>query len=398
MTFRTRSRLVVLLMVLAQAFAYAADKDYLFLVGTYTGKGSKGIYSYRFDPATGKTGLLGLAAETVNPSFLAVEPNGRYVYSVNELDTLDGKPTGGITAFQLDHTTGKLRFLQQVASLGMAPAHLSIDKSGRFVLVANYNSGNVAVFPIAEDGKLGPHTALEQQTGSSVNPKRQAGPHAHFVATDNDNRYALSADLGTDKVYVYRFNAQTGSLIPNEPPVAEVTPGSGPRHIAFSPSGTYAYLASEMGGTVTVFKYDTGTGVLTTKQTISSLPTDFKGDNREAEIAVDGRGRFLYVSNRGDATDDIVVFRINAADGTLSFVQRISSGGKIPRHFALDPSGKWLLAANHQSNNIQVFRVNEDTGRLTAASLITSIYDPVCIIFVPTGQPTQRPTPPENQH
>lgn len=387
MTRRTLCKLLPFLLTLFLGFAsYAGDQKYLMFVGTYTGKGSDGIYSYRFDPSTGKVDAVGLAAKTVNPSFLAVEPGGNFLYSVNELDKLDGKPTGGVSAFQLNRANGTLKFLQQVPSLGTAPAHLSIDKTGRYVLVANYNSGNVAVFPIGQDGKLGPHTALEQQTGSGVNSQRQTGPHAHFIATDNGNRFALSADLGTDKVYVYRFDARNGSLAPNVPPFAEVEPGSGPRHIAFAPSGKFAYLANEMGGTVVVFAYDANAGILTTKQTISSLPKGFKGDNREAEIVVDSKGRFLYVSDRDDATNNIAVFRIDADDGTLSFVQRVSSGGKIPRQFAIDPTGKWLFVANHQSNNIQVFRIDGLTGRLIPSSRITGIYDPVCVVFVPAWQ------------
>lgn len=376
--------LLVLLSVFLTA-ASAFEQKYLVFVGTYTGQGSEGIYAYRFDPGSGEVTAIGLAAATSNPSFLAAEPNGRFLYAVNEQDTLDGKPSGGVSAFAIDRETGKLKFLNQVSSLGTAPAYVSVDKTGRYVLVANYNSGSVAVFPVEEDGKLGPHTAFEQQTGSSVNKARQAGPHAHFIATDNDNRFALSADLGTDQVLVYRFDAQTGTLSPNRPPFAEVKPGSGPRHIAFAPSGKLAYLASEMGGTVTVFSYDQQAGVLTTKHTASSLPENFTGDNREAEIVVDAKGKFLYVSNRGDTTNNIVVFRINADGETLSFVQRISSGGKIPRNFAIDPTGKWLFAANHQSNNIQVFRIDAETGRLTPASQISGIHDPVCVIFVPAN-------------
>ena len=373
------------LLVFLTAATCALDQRYLVFVGTYTGKGSEGIYAYRFDPSSGEVTPIGLAAAASNPSFLAAEPNGRFLYAVNEQDTLDGKPSGGVSAFAIDSDTGKLKFLNRVSSLGTAPAYVSLDKTSRYVLVANYNSGNVAVFPVEEDGKLGPDTAFEQQLGSSVNKARQAGPHAHFIATDNENRFALSADLGTDQVLVYRFDAQKGTLSPNRPAFASVKAGSGPRHIAFAPSGKFAYLASEMGGTVTVFAYDQQAGVLTTKQTVSSLPENFTGDNREAEIVVDAKGKFLYVSNRGDTTDNIVVFRINGDDGTVSSVQRIASGGKIPRNFAIDPTGKWLLAANHQSNNIQVFQIDAETGRLTPTSQITGIHDPVCVIFVPAN-------------
>jgi 6-phosphogluconolactonase len=378
---RFRAALLLSLLILAAVSAQAAGQKYWIFVGTYTGKGSEGIYSYRFDPDTGEISLSGLAAPTENPSFLAADPQSRFLYSVNELDALNGKPTGGVSSFQIDRTTGKLTFLQQVASLGTAPAFVSLDKSGRYVLVANYDSGNVSVFPVGQDGKFGPHSAFMQQVGSGVNPKRQAGPHAHSILTSNDNRFALSADLGTDQVLVYRFDAQKGTLAPNNPPFAQVKPGSGPRHIAFSPSGNFVYLISEMAATITLFSYDAQSGTLTTKHTVPTLPKNFKGENRGAEVAIDANGRFLYVSNRGE--DSLSVYAINAADGTLSFQQRVPSGGKTPRHFAIDPTGNWLFAANRDSNNIQLFRVDRGTGRLTAASTISRISSPVCVLFVP---------------
>jgi 6-phosphogluconolactonase len=373
-------------LLLLAAFASAPSAfaaGYLVYVGTYTGQGSYGIYAFRFDPTDGKVDPLGLAAATSNPSFLAAAPDGRFLYSVNEQNSLNGKRGGGVSAFVIDRETAALKMLDQRSSLGKAPAHLSLDKRGKCVLVANYTSGSVAVFPIEVDGSIGPHTAFRQHRGSSVNPARQAGPHAHFIGTDNLNRFALSADLGTDEVLVDRFDPRKCGLSPHRPPLARVRPGSGPRHIAFAPSGKFAYLASEMGSTVTVFAYDQSAGVLESRQTVSTVPAGFTGDNRAGEIAVDPTGRFLYVSNRGDQTNDLVVFRIDPEKGTLSFVQRIASGGSIPRHFAIDPTGRWLFAANHRSNNMQLFRVDAETGRLSAASQITGIYDPVCVVFVP---------------
>jgi 6-phosphogluconolactonase len=373
-------------LLLLAAFAGAPSAlaaGYLVYVGTYTGQGSYGIYAFRFDPSEGDAGPLRLAAATPNPSFLAASPDSRFLYSVNEQDSLNGKPGGGVAAFAIDRETGALELLDQTSSLGKAPAHLSLDKRGRCVLVANYTSGSVAVFPVEPDGSLGSHTAFRQHRGSSVNPARQAGPHAHFIGTDNLNRFALSADLGTDEVLVDRFDPRTCRLSPHRPPYARVRPGSGPRHIAFAPSGKFAYLASEMGSTVTVFAYDQSAGVLESLQTLSTVPAGFTGDNRAGEIAVDRSGRFVYVSNRGDKTNDLVVFRIDPENGTLSFVQRIASGGSIPRHFAIDPTGRWLFAANHRSNNIQLFRVDAETGRLSPTSQITGIHDPVCVVFVP---------------
>jgi 6-phosphogluconolactonase len=365
------------------ASLFAADSSYLLFVGTYTDKGSKGIYSYRFDPAKGTATPLGLAAETPNPSFLAASSDGRFLYAANEVSTLNGQPVGGVSAFAIDRKSGKLALLNQVSSLGAGPAHLALDRTGKFLLVANYDAGSVAVFPILPDGKLGPHTAFVQHTGSSVNRERQEAPHAHYIEASPDNRFVLVADLGTDKLNVYRFDAQKGTLSPADPAFVQVTPGAGPRHFAFAPSGKFVYLANELTGTVTAFAYDAQSGKLTSKQTISALPKDFHGDNTEAEIVVDAKGKFLYVSNRGDQTNDISVFSINPADGTLTFVQRIPSGGKLPRNFVLDPTGKWLLAANQASDNIQMFRIDPASGRLTAGSQISGISQPVCIVLVP---------------
>ena len=359
-----------------------AESKYLVFVGTYTGKGSQGIYSYRFDSATGNATPEGLAAESPNPSFLVADPTGRFLYAANEMSEFNGKPTGGVSAYAIDRGTGKLTLLNQESSMGSGPAHISLDQSGRYVLVANYDGGSVAAFPVMHDGKLGPHSAFQQQAGSSTNKERQEGPHAHAITASHDNRFVLAADLGSDKVFIYRFDAKNGSLSSNDPGFVGVPPGSGPRHLAFGSSGKFLYLASELTGTVTVFAFNSQSGALSPKQTVSALPENFHGDNTEAEIVVDPSGKFLYVSNRGDKTDNITVFSISAADGALAFVQRVPSGGKTPRNFAIDPTGQWLLAANQDSDNIQVFRVDKTTGRLTPTSQISGIVAPVCVIFV----------------
>src|SRR5271169_1926924 len=373
------SRIIFLLVTQAAAVAQAVDYQYLVFVGTYTDKGSKGIYAYRFDPVTGGSDSIGLVAETANPSFLAVDPKHKYLYAVNEIDNFQGGHTGAVTAYAIDRDTGKLSSLQQVPSFGAEPAHLALDKSGRYLLVANYTSGNIAAFPIEKDGRLGPRTALVQHVGSSVNKDRQAGPHAHEIQTSNDNQFVLTADLGLDELLVYQFDAKTGSLTPNSPPGVTVSPGSGPRHFAIAPSGKAIYLVNELSSTIDVYSYDSGR--LHELQTISTLPQGFKGENTTAEIAVDLAGRFLYVSNRGD--DSIAVFAIDPHDGKLSFVERVPTGGKTPRHFALDPTGRWLFAANQNSNNINIFQVNPETGRLTATSHTLEVNSPVCVVFVP---------------
>jgi 6-phosphogluconolactonase len=271
--------------------------------------------------------------------------------------------------------------LQQVSSLGGGPAHLSLDKTARFLMVANYGGGNYAVFPIGNDGRLGPHSAFVQDVGSSVNPQRQVGPHAHSIQVTNDNRFALIADLGLDQLLLYRFDATAGSLTPGNPKFVTVAPGAGPRHVAFAPSGKFVYVVNEMASSVTVFAHKPGSGSFQKKQTLSTLPKNFAGTNTAAEIMVDARGRFLYVSNRGD--DSIAVYSINPGNGRLTPVERVPSGGKTPRNFAIDPSGNWLFAANQDSNDIKLFRIDPRSGRLSPRSGSLKVVSPVCICFLP---------------
>ncbi len=285
------TKIIVFLVLLTAAATYAVAAQYWMYIGTYTDKGSKGIYVYRFDPDTGKTDAIGLVAETANPSFLAVDPNNKYLYAANETDNFKGGHTGAVSAFAVNRATGGLTLLQQVSSLGADPAHLSLDKTGRYLLVANYTSGNIAAFPIESDGRLGPHSAFVQHTGSSVNKERQAGPHAHDILPSNDNQFVLTADLGLDELLVYRFDPKNGSLTPDDPAFAKVSPGSGPRHFAIAPSGKFVYLVNEMSSTVTVFAYTADSGRLKELQTISTLPAGFKGENTTAEIALDAAGK-----------------------------------------------------------------------------------------------------------
>ena len=373
--------LIFLLTVLLGTAAEAVAYEYLVYVGTYTGKGSEGIYAYRFDPATGETRWIGLAASTDNPSFLAVDPNGRFIYAVNEIDTFHNEPTGAISVFAVDRQSGKLKLLQQVSSLGAGPAHVSLDKSARFLMVANYNGGSVAVFPIRTDGRLSPHSAFVQDVGSSVNPERQAGPHAHFIQVTNDNRFAIVADLGLDKLLLYLFDASRGSLTPGSPDFVKADPGAGPRHLAFAPSGKFVYVVNELTSTVTVFAYEPSSGALHTAQTISALPKNFAGNNTAAAIMVDAEGRFLYVSNRGN--DSIAVFSIDPEDGQLKSLQWLASGGKTPRDFVIDPTGRWLFAANQDSNDVKLFQIDPGSGRLTPTERSLSVVSPVCVRFVP---------------
>jgi 6-phosphogluconolactonase len=353
--------------------------DRTMYVGTYTRGASKGIYAYRFDSASGKTAPIGLVAETENPSFLAVHPNQRFLYAVNELSQYDGKPTGSVTAFAIDPATHGLKLLNRVSSGGSGPCHLVVDKTGKWLFVANYNSGSVAVFPVREDGSLGEQSSFFQHSGSSVNKQRQTGPHAHVTALSPDNKFVLVADLGMDHVMSYRVDPSKGGLTPNNPPFATVAPGSGPRHIAFRPDEKFVYAINEMLSTITAFRYDAKRGSLKEIQTVSTLPTDFKGTSTTAEIAVHTNGRFLYGSNRGD--DSIAVFKIDPGSGKLTFVDRTPTQGKTPRNFAIDPSGAFLLAANQDSASVVAFRIDAQTGKLTPTGDKLDVPFPVSIVF-----------------
>lgn len=320
-----------------------------------------------------------MAAESENPSFLTVNSDHRFLYAVNEEDQFRGQATGAVSAFAIDRMTGKLSPLNQVSARDPGPAYISVDGTGKYVLIANYPLGSVAVFPVLKDGKLGEAAAFVRHKGSSIDKDRQAGPHGHAIELSPDNRFAIAADLGLDQLLVYPFDAATGKL--GQPHVTKIKPGSGPRHIIFSPNGKFLYLINEMGGTINVFSYSAALGELRELQTISTLPQEFKGENSTAEIAVHPSGNFLYGSNRGD--DSIVVFAIERATGRLTFVERASTQGKTPRNFALDPSGRWLLAANQDSNSIVTFRVNKKAGRLTSTGQAAQVPEPVCVVFVP---------------
>jgi 6-phosphogluconolactonase len=360
----------------------ATKGKYLVYVGTYTEKGSKGIYAYRFDPATDQLTSLGLAAETVDPSFLAVDPSRRFLYAVNEISQYEGRSSGGVSAFTIDHGTGKLTFLNEVPSGGAGPCHLSLDKTGRYVLVANYGGGSLAVFPILKDGRLGEASAFVQHHGASINPQRQEGPHAHSIYVSPDNRFVLSADLGLDEVLVYRFDAQKGTLKPNYPAYAVVSSGAGPRHFAFHPNGKFGYVINEMLSTITVFSFEPASGTLEVLQTLSTLPQGFTGQSSAAEVEVHPSGKFLYGSNRGH--DSIAVFAINPRKGTLMPAGYAPTLGKEPRSFAIDPTGAYLFAANQNSDSIVQFRIDPNNGRLTPTGQVLEVSSPVCVTFVAT--------------
>jgi 6-phosphogluconolactonase len=355
----------------------------LVYVGTYTGGESKGIYIFRMDGATGMLTPAGFGPETSNPSFLAIHPNHRFLYAVNEVDNFNGTKAGGVTAFSIEPKSGALALLNQQSSRGTGPCYIATDREGKNVLVANYGGGSVAVLPVGADGRLGEATAFVQHQGSSADRSRQEGPHAHSINLDAANRYAFAADLGLDKILVYRFDPARGSLAPNDPPFASVAPKSGPRHFAFHPNGRYAYVINEMASTVTAFSYDARHGALKDLQTLSTLPQGFSGNNSTAEVRVSPDGHFLYGSNRGH--NSIAIFAINPESGTLTPAGHVSSGGKTPRNFSIDPSGTFLLAAHQDSDTIVVFRIDPQTGGLTPTGQTLSVPKPVCVKFMPAG-------------
>ncbi|MCL5744972.1 MAG: lactonase family protein [Acidobacteria bacterium] len=332
------------------------------------------------DTTTGRLTALGLAAETVNPSFVAIHPNRKYLYAVSEIANYNGAKSGAVGAFQIDAKTGRLAPLNKMPSRGAGPCFVAVDRTGKDVLVTNYGSGSVAVLPIQPNGSVGEATAFIQHTGSSVNPKRQSGPHAHSVNMSPDNRFAIAADLGLDKLMVYRFNPAKGSLEANDPPFATVPPGSGPRHFAFHPNGKFAYAINELASTVTAFSWDAAHGALKQLQNISTLPKDFTGASTCAEVQVHPNGRFLYGSNRGH--DSIAVFEINPKTGALTWIENVSTQGKTPRNFGIDPTGAFLLAANQDTDNITVFRIDPGNGRLKPTGQTLGVGRPVCVKFM----------------
>jgi 6-phosphogluconolactonase len=346
----------------------------LIYVGTYTRTTSRGIYAVRLDSATGALSAPVLVAETPNPSFLALTPDRRFLYAVNESNAM-------AAAFATDLAAGTLRAVQlPQSSGGAAPCHLAVDPTQRTLLVANYHTGIVAAIPLHPDGTLGTPNIIPHY-GHSVDPVRQVSPHVHSVTLSPDGRFVIVCDLGLDRIFTYQVDAARTQLTPATPPFVATAPGAGPRHFAFGADGRHAYAVTEMGSTVIAFDYDPASGALTTRQTLPTLPPGFKGDSSGAEIRVHPNGRFVYASNRGH--DSIAVFAVDAATGRLSPVEITACGGKNPRNFSLSPDGAWLVCANQNSNSLSVLKVDAETGRLTLAPHTATVPLPVCVLFAP---------------
>jgi len=365
----------------ARMAAGGDDPGRLVLIGTYAEPSADGIHVLRLDETTGALTRVSAMGGVKNPSFLAIHPSGRFVYAVSEMGGDDGKRTGAVAAFAFNAQTGTLERLNTRPSGGNGPCHVGLDRTGTCLVVANYGSGSVSAIPIVADGRLGTPGSPVQHEGSSVTD-RQKGPHAHSIHVAPDGRYVIAADLGLDKLLVYRIDPRTATLAPNDPPFTSTAPGAGPRHFAFHPKGDKAYVINELDSTITVLDYDATGGRLHAKQTVSTLPEglSLSGSNSTAEVQVHPTGRFVYGSNRGH--DSVAVFSVNEASGELTLVGHQSTGGKTPRNFGIDPSGRFLLAANQASNNVVVFRLDPSTGMPVPAGHEATIERPVCVKFV----------------
>jgi 6-phosphogluconolactonase len=361
-------------LLLFAALGSTADSHIVY-IGTYTGEASKGIYAFRFDDSSGALSPLGLVAETPSPSFLTASANGRFVFAVNELETYGGAPSGSVTSFAVDPGTSKLTQISVQPSGGAGPCHLALDRTGRYLAVANYSGGNFALFPVGADGRLQPATTVVDGRSTAA---ASAKPLGHAVGFDATNRFLVTADKGLDRVLVYRFDAANGRVTAHTPPAAELPAGSGPRHYAFHPNHKWLFSIDELSATITRFSWDEKAGRLTSLGNAATRPAGVTGGTT-AEIAVHPNGRFLYGSNRGH--DSIVVFRIEA-DGALTLVEHEPTRGQTPRNFALEATGRRLIAANQRSNTLAVFSIDPKSGALTPVGPLVNVGSPVSVLFM----------------
>lgn len=360
--------------VVAISRASAASEQELVFIGS----GRANIEAFHFDLASGALTRIGLAARIAHPSYFAIAPNRRFLYSITEGH---GQSDSSVSAFAIDAGDGKLTLLNSQPAGGAGPCYVEVDAGGKNALIANYGSGSVAVFPVAVAGTLNPMSAFIQDQGSSVNPDRQTGPHAHCIVTDPADHFAFVCDLGLDKVMIFKFDSGDGSLRANDPAFVSTKPGAGPRHIVFHPNGRWAYVSDEMGSAITACSYDAAAGVLREIQSESTRAKDFAGQNTGAEVAVHPSGKFVFFSNRGD--DSIAVFGCDPDTGRLTFVERDSTAGKTPRQFEIDPTGAYLLAGNQDSDTVVVFRIDKATGHLQPAGDAIHTDNPMCIKCLP---------------
>jgi 6-phosphogluconolactonase len=368
--------LALALSLAAVSAASSAEPPLMVYVGTYTDGTSKGIYRFSLDLETGRASAPVLAGEARNPSFLALHPSGRFLYAVSEVSDFGGARSGAVIAFAIDPKTGNLTRLNEQSSEGAGPCHLVVDKSGRNLLVANYGGGTVAVLGIAADGRLKPASSVRTHEGKGPNAERQDKPHAHGVYLDAAERFVLAPDLGADRVFVYAFDAQKGTLTPHGAGVLD--PGSGPRHLAFHPSGRFVYVINELRSTVSAFGYDAARGELEPLQTLSALPEGFTGASYTAEVEVSPDGRHLYGSNRGH--DSLAIFSIDEQSGRLTAQGHVPVGGSWPRHFKIEASGRVLIAAHQRGGTVGFFRLDPKTGQPSPLGATAAVDRPACVL------------------
>jgi 6-phosphogluconolactonase len=361
----------------------ANTNDQIIYIGTYTraephvqGK-AEGIYIYRLDAGSGALHQLGVATGVTNPSFVVVDAAQRYLYAVQELDTYGDHPGGAISAFAIDPDTHALSLINHQPTHGAHPCYVGIDNSGHYAMVANYSGGNVSIFPIAADGALAPATAVVPHRGV---PTHHDGPHPHSVVATPDSRYLFAPDCGLDRIFIYRLDAEHGTLIEHDPPWVMLAPGAGPRHLAFHPSGKTLFCINERNSTLTTLAYEPDGAVLRELQTVSTLPEGWAGHNSCADIHIHPSGRFLYGSNRGH--NSIAIFAVDDATMQLRPLGHASTAGRTPRNFAIDTTGTLLLAANQDTSTVVAFRIDQATGALTDAGQITNVPSPVCVHIV----------------
>lgn len=351
----------------------SARVDRVVYIGTYTGEASKGIYAFRFDDNSGRLTPLGVAAETPSPSFLTASTDGRFVFAVNEVQSFEGKLSGSVTSFTVDAASARLTEVSVQPSMGAGPCHLALDRTGRYLAVANYGGGNYALFPVGVDGRLQPATSVI--TGARPDSPKPLG---HMVGFDAGNRFLIAADKGLDRMLVYRFDASTGVASATPPSVTALPTGSGPRHFAWHPNRRWVFTINELSATITTLSWDPASGALTEQGSVPTRPAGVTGGST-AEIAVHRTGRFVYGSNRGH--DSIAVFSVGA-DGALSLVEHQSTRGETPRNFALDPTGRWLIAGNQRSHTLAVFSIDQTTGALSPVGNLVSVGSPVSVLFM----------------
>jgi 6-phosphogluconolactonase len=355
-------------------------EEQVIFVGTYTTpeqSTSEGLYVFGLEPSSGKLTPKTVARNLINPSYLAIHPQTGNVYIVQEKGTFEGNPGGGVVSLAVEPKSGEVRVLNKQSSGGEDPCYISVERTGRYALVANYSSGSVAMLPIASDGRLEPVCSSVQHTGSSIHPDRQDSPYAHSILPDPTNAYAIACDLGIDKLIIYRMDLDAGQLVKHAE--VNVTPGSGPRHLVFHPNRQYAYLACELNSTVLAFTWDSEGGMLEEFQNVRTLPTGYDGRNLPADIHLTPDGRFLYVSNRGH--DSFACYEVNPDSGMLTFKHHTSTGGAEPRGFAIDPTGTYLLSANQNSNNLVSFLIDPGMGHLSRIGDEVPVSMPVCVKF-----------------